>query len=1210
MIFKSLILQGFKSFADRTEFHFDEGITGVVGPNGCGKSNIVDAVKWVLGEQSAKSLRGQQMLDVIFSGSGTRKPAGMAQVDLVFDNTSGRLPIDQAEVTVSRRLYRSGESEYLLSKQTCRLRDIRELFLDTGIGVDAYSMIEQGRVDALLQANPQERRSIFEEAAGIAKYKARRKEAERKLERVEQNLLRVQDIVEEVEKRLRSVKLAAGKARNYQQYAARLSELRASYSLAEYHRLTQEHDETAGREQASVDRAAEIRATVSRHETETAELDTQVLERTEAIQRIDDKGLRIEAEVRAHEERVAQSRQRAEEQQAVLARCRTRLVAERRHAASVRARCRQTEQQAAEFGTQAERQREVMGSVVAEEEAEARKLTELQAQVGDEKSGLIDLLRRSSELRNQIQGLDTHQETLRGEKGRLLERDARISDELQSLLIRKAEAEARHREIEAVISEQSERLEEKRAQASQVSADRNLAGQELAAAKEERSALQSRRELLEDLARKLEGVEAGIREVLRRRDTDEAEEHYSYVAGMVGQFVQTDVDHATVVEAALGDLDQYLVVTDSKRFFAEADAFGDLAGRVNVICLDLLPPYVAAADVASEAGVLARAIDWVRPTDQVGGDWPTPQARIGRDEYQRLIRHLLDRTLVVENIEEARRLRTMVPGGHRFVTRSGQVVEADGRVSVGPTGSRAGLVTRQSELRELAAQAEDLEQRIAVLADRQNRLTAEADHLEQVQQDLRTAIYDGHTARVESASRIESLAESVGRLTKEQPLITGQMESLEQAIGEAVAQADKNKDILVEVERVNAEREARVIELERLVDEAVERRTELRDRVTELRVELGQLTEKRNAAVETARSLTLEAADAEAAAGRAAEEARECTDRIEQAERAILSTQSRLAEMYLDKERVRAEGLRQRRAREALLHRKESLAAAIREQRDALEQTETDLHELQMRLSETRVRREELVDRVLDELQIDLPDVYEKGFDESGAQDATHWEAVGTEIAELRGKIDRLGNVNLDAIAEQEELEGRLSFLTTQLDDLTGSQHQLEQLIKKLNAESHDRFVKAFDEIRKHFQELYRRLFGGGKADVLLEDESNVLESGIEIVARPPGKEPQRLTLLSGGEKSMTAIALLLAIFRSKPSPFTILDEVDAALDEANNERFNRIIHDFTSQSQFIIVTHSKRTMSVTNRLYGVTMQEAGVSKLVSVKFDEAVSAA
>ena len=698
--------------------------------------------------------------------------------------------------------------------------------------------------------------------------------------------------------------------------------------------------------------------------------------------------------------------------------------------------------------------------------------------------------------------------------------------------------------------------------------------------------------------------------MLRRRDADETQQAFSYVAGMVGELLETDVQHSTVVEAALGELDQYLVVSDSRRFFADVGGFADWSGRVSVICLDRIPPYVASPDLAGEPGVIARAIDLVRPSARVGEETAHGTTRIGRDGYDRLMRHLLDRTVVVETLEDGQRLSEILPVGHRFVTPTGQVLEADGRVLVGPSGTRAGLVSRQSQLTNLDQQLAENEQRLAVVSDRANRLSAESSHLDRLQQELRTAVYEAHTVRAETASRVEQAAEGVTRLTREQPLVAGEIERIQQAINEAVAAADQNKNTLAEVERLNREREERVAEIQLSVDESVAHRTALRDLIAELRIEHGQLTEKQRAAVQRAEALEHEAVDADAAAARAGEEATECTSRIEQGERAILGTQSRLAELYLTKERIRAEALQQRRVRETVLVERERLAAEIKERRDELAILEATLHELQMGHQETRVRREELVRRVQDELQIDLVDQYESADPSVEGQGDAYWEGVEDEIGELRGKIDRLGNVNLDAIKEQEELDERLGFMTSQLDDLTDSQRQLDQLIGRLNKESRERFITAFEEIRKHFQELYRRLFGGGKADIFLEDEDDTLDSGIEIVARPPGKELQRLSLLSGGEKSMTAIALLLAIFRSKPSPFAMLDEVDAALDEANNERFNRIIQDFATTSQFIVVTHSKRTMAITHRLYGVTMQEAGVSKLVSVKFDDASNAA
>jgi chromosome segregation protein len=1189
MFLKRLTCHGFKSFADKTDFDFMPGVTAIVGPNGCGKSNVVDAIKWVLGEQSARSLRGRQMMDVIFNGSGTRRSSGMSQVDLVFDNVDHLLPCDQTEVTVTRRLYRSGESEYLLNNQACRLKDVRELFLDTGVGVDAYSIIEQGKVDLLLQANPAERRLIFEEAAGISRYKARKKEAIRKLERVEQNLLRLADIVEEVEKRLRSVKYQAGKARSYQGYAARLRELRASFSLAEYHRLTQRDQELSSRITEYTDRATQLRTDINKAETSAAQHDSETLRLDGEIRDAEQQLLMIMAEITANQERITQSRQRIEEQARARARAQSRLFAEQRRAASLVEQIDGEVRAAEEVEGQLHARQELVDSLHKQDQEMSKELASLQAQLDDEKAGIIELLRRTAKLHNDISTLDLHRENLTEKKGQLTARDAVIREELGRLLQQKAQIEARSQEIQSLLTAQMQRLEEKKAEARRLDSTRAELEAELSTTKEHRSGLLSRRQLLSDLDQRHEGVDAGVREVLDRKTEDAAGEAFGYVRGMVADLISADVAHATLIEAALGEADQHLVVTDSTRFLADGEFFAGLKGRVHAICLDRLPPLVNDRDFSEQPGFVANAIDLVQ--------YP--------EDMERLARHLLGKTVVVQTLDDALRLSALIPSAHRFITLAGQVIEPDGRISVGPAGTRAGLISRKSELREIDHQIAEVEQRIAILTDRRARMSAEAEHLSNVQQELRTAIYEARTAEVETNAALTSNTEAVSRLTHEQPLIAGEVESLERQIAEAMERSSASQASLKELEEQNAQREAHVQRLNDRIDLLASQRSGLAERLTEARVQAGQLVQKRASLVESLRALRDSHRVSVDAVNNARTEAEDCSHRLDQLERGILTAESRLAELFLAKEERSREALARRRTRDQIRQDIERLSAHAKQCRSELEEAESQLHTVQMEHQEVRVRRDELVTRVRDELQIDLAEQYASY--EHTEQD---WAAVESEIADLRQKIDRLGNVNLDAIAEQQELEDRATFLTKQRDDLTTSKKQLEELIERLNAESRERFKQTLEQVRVHFEELFRKLFGGGKADILLErpedgSEPDILEAGIEIQARPPGKEPQSISLLSGGEKTMACIALLLSIFKSRPSPFAILDEVDAAMDEANNERFNRIIREFVTQSQFILITHSKRTMSVADIMYGVTMQEAGVSKRVAVKFED-----
>ena len=1183
MILKKLTATGFKSFADKTEFVFDRGITGIVGPNGCGKSNVVDAIKWVLGEQSAKGLRGQQMLDVIFSGSGTRKSSGMAQVDLEFDNADHTLPTDQAEVVISRRLYRSGESEYLLNRQTCRLKDIRELFLDTGIGHDAYCVIEQGKVDVLLQANPTERRTIFEEAAGINKYKLRKKEALRRLERVDQNLLRVQDIVEEVEKRLRSVKLAAGKARSYQTHVKRLQELRSRYALSEYHRLRTSQDELDRQAASLSDDVTRIRTELSNNETQTSQANVRIVDLERESQQIETRLLTVQSQVTALEERIVASQRRIEDQQSLLARSEQRLADIDAKLATVDQRLAEQQGEAATVETDLEEVRRTQTAHEEEDTACAHGLNEKRSALEEQKERIIELVRRTSQLNNEIQGLDLQRESMAHQKQKLEQRDSEVAKELDSAVDQQGAFQAKQEEISTLIEEKTERLDQTKARLAEVAQQRASLLDQVAAAKEYRSGLESRRELLAEMDRKHEGLHAGPREVLEHRDADASGQRFSYVRGAVGELFETDVAHASIVEAVLGHCETHLVVTHQDQLLADSEALDELGGRVQAFCLDVVPAPIGGPDMSPQEGFVANLLDWVQ--------YP--------DDCERLARYLLGRTYVVETIEHARRMASLDLGA-RFVTMSGIVLEPDGRMGIGSLSRNTGLISRRSELRELAKELDEVAERITKLAASLAQSESEAGQLEASQQALRTEVYEANTQRVEAQAALRSVEGEVRRLGEERPLIASEMAVLTRRLAEIKEQKAEAEETLSAVEQRNLEGERSVASLQHEIDELASRQEALAEKVTAARERAGELSQRRAALAEAIRASQAVKVQLDADRETARREFAEAQEQIDESNRQIATAKESLAGLITENVDLKRQNEEMRSERDSLRQSLDQYANEARRLRGDLEKVEAELHERQMKLQEVRVRIEDLTARIAEELSVDLAAQYE-GYQPDEEED---WPAIEAEINELRRKIDRLGNVNLDAIREQEELEERLAFLTEQLEDLRSSERQLQSLIEKLNKESEQRFLATFESVQGHFSALFKKLFGGGKAQLILMDPSDVLECGIEITARPPGKEPQSISLLSGGEKTMTAIALLLAVFRSRPAPFVLLDEVDAALDEANNVRFNHVIQEFVDLSQFIIITHSKRTMSVVDVLYGVTMQEAGVSKRVSVRFE------
>ncbi len=1232
MKLKKIILNGFKSFADKTAFDFEDGVTVVVGPNGCGKSNIVDAVRWVLGEQSAKSLRGGQMLDVIFNGSSTRKSSSMAEVTLVFENSQSILKTDENEVAVTRRLYRSGDSEYLLNNKACRLKDIRETFLDTGIGTDAYSIIEQGKVAVLLQASPQDRRSIFEEAAGISRYKARKKEALRKLERTEQNLLRLTDVIGELEKRLRSIKVQAGKARNYQTYSTRLKELRLIQHLSEYHQLRQDTETTAAELEAFQDELAGVNAENVRTQAQLSNIEHDLDHLEQQIQEHERELLQCTAQISTQEDRIEMGQRRCDELNQQLTRTRQQMH-------NLRIQNRQLQQDSAADRQQLEEIEEQLKTLQAELENlqtlrqdKALQLAESRAQLDDEKSGLIDIVRRTAQLHNEIQSLDVRRDSLSGQKDRLSDRSSQIADELTSLLTERAQYEEKLEQINVLRSESQEQLENKRQQLAQLGAERLACSEQLSAAKEYRSGLISRRQVLSDMEAKLEGVDKGVRQILEARALDP--ERYYYVRGMVAELLQAEVKYASIIEAALGERAQHLVAADSRLVIEDSDNLDELPGRVQIICLDRVGPYTNGFDLDNRPEVQARLIDLVKFSE----------------ENQKLAWHLLGKTILVDNIASAVKLAEQAPAGYRWVTLRGELLEADGTIHLGPQTAHTGLISRKSELRELDHGLLEAQDRIGELQNQTEQYATQADHLEKNLQELRTAIYEISTEEVETRGRLDRVDQNVQRLKQESPLIESEIATLEEQIEQAINKQSQSEQNLSELQTVNQQRQERVDLLEEQIRLLASEDQVVLDQITDMKVSVGQTQQKRLALRERISSIETQIRQFDHTMQSLRTDLNNAQSNILSSQRAILTAESALAELFMRRQEHHGQTVGLRKERDRQREEMEELRRLAQECHLKHEQVQENCHQAQMKLNEYRLRNESLIEKVREELSLDLVEYYQKQIElqkqarlaaerpgeptnetpeteqpaaeqiadndapaeeESEAEilqrqflsGAIDWQAVKAEIDDLRGKIERLGNINLDAITEQEELEKRADYLNQQATDLMDSREQLESLINRINEESVTRFQETFDAIRINFAELFRKLFGGGKAEITLLDPENILECGIEIVARPPGKQPQSISLLSGGEKTMTAVALLLAVFKSKPSPFCLLDEVDAALDEANNERFNLVIKEFLNTSQFVVITHARRTMSIADVIYGVTMQEQGVSKKVSVKF-------
>ena len=1182
MRLQKIVLDGFKSFADKVELTFDSPITAIVGPNGCGKSNVVDAVKWVLGEQSVKSLRSEQMADVIFSGSSSRKPAGTAEVSLFLSNPNGtgsrQLAIDADEVQITRRIYKSGESEYRINNKICRLKDIRELFMDTGVGVKAYSIIEQGQVGQLLNASKTDRRAIFEEAAGVSKYKAHKKEALRKLEYAEQNLLRLADILGEVQKQLRSIKYQAGKARNYLEYCGRLKELQVNYSLAEYAKnRTQNAEKKAGLERFE-DQLAGVVAEVTKNDTLISELGQRIIETENELNRTGNSLVAVQSKIEQNLQRIdflrtriAELRQRKEE-----AEKRTEKLQEQKNLfdgdlGQYRVELANGEETLENRKLEAEQLQKTIQEINAE-------CTSLDADLEDEKSGIIDIVRRTAQLHNEVQSITVYRNNLSSQKDRLSGRAETSQAELEKLLTEKAQHTARLGDIEKVLGELQQSLDSKHKETEEISKLISVDNKRLAQSKEMRSALNSELSVLTDMEARREGLNNAVKNILQSRPK------FDYVEGILAEAIAADVEYANAVEAALEGRTDALVISSTSRLMADKETIEKLEGRVNLICTDKIEPFVEKNDLSKFQHIKGRLAEFVR----------------GESKYAPLAWKLLGKTIVVDSIDAAIELAERIGEDYKFVTLKGEFLGADGVIKLGPLGKATGLISRKSRLRQLQDTIGEIEVEITGIEGQIEKNAHTNEHLAKLCRELRTAIYEANTEKMQVSSKLTVYEQDIRRLSEEQPLIASEIGLLEAQIAQSVQKEYDSKQKLQELEAVDNQRTKRIEELEARYSERKTEQQKQTGRFTDLRVALGQFAEQIKASKQTIASLQSQMQENQTAAETAQAEIQNCSEQSREAQMDILNCEATVSELFVEKEKNQQSNSLLQEKIEKLLQERNQTEQLLRQKRAEQSEVESVIGGLKIELSQLEVKREDLAERVRDELQIDLAAAYEN-YKES----QVNWEKVREEIADLRGKIERLGNVNVDAIAEQEDLDKRNEFLSSQVEDLNKSKAQLQQLISHLNKKSRERFKETFEEIRINFQQVFRKLFGGGKADIVLEDTEDILEAGIEVIAKLPGKETMSISLLSGGEKALTAIALLFSVFKTKPSPFCFLDEVDAPLDEANNERFNMLLQEFQKESQFVVITHSKRTMSIAEVLFGITMQTRGVSKKISVRFDQ-----
>jgi chromosome segregation protein len=1185
MRLQKIVIHGFKSFVEKTELDLLAGVTCIVGPNGCGKSNLADAVRWALGEQSPKVLRGQRMEDVIFQGSASRKPLGFAEVNLLFSN-DGALEVPWSEVSVARRLYRTGESEYLLNRNACRLRDIHDLFAGTGVNPKAYALMDQDRLNHVLTAKPWERRVFIEEAAGIARYKQQRTETRGKLEATRQNLQRVRDVMDEVRRQLGSLERQARRAQQYKALHQEKQSLALLMLAADFAALTAQHHALAGETQHLRGEEATRRARIAQVEAQEALQQAAIQVTEHRLGDLRQSVQKIQGEVERLLERREQTGIQLQELEAEEVRLAEEIrgVGERRQALEAErqdkervlgeARERQAERERALNGL--ERELESRRSALRARRERLEQLRLEQIRVAAERA---DLTRAVGELRERGLHLERQGERLRSEA-------AAARGEAERLGAERRRLETSHRQTGAQLS----LLESERQQVEAHLQERESQREEVQAAlAEARLGLASRQSALEGLRRlehEREGYGAGVRAIFSGAPGARPEG----VVGTVADLLEVPSGLEAAVEGVLGDRLQWVVVER----FEQARAAVAYLDREGVGSATFLPlETIPATPVVTEDSPEVR---WV--------------ARLVSGPHPALLSYLLGRVGAVAHLDDAEKLWRRNGVVATYVTPSGEVLSATGRLSGGRRNgdhqdSDHSILRRKRAIRQLEEHVAGLTGDTEAALARLELLDAEIVGLRLRQSTLQSSVQVQEAARLTGEKDLESVLREEDRVQRHLNTLATERQQLDAESVETARRLEELDHALTGIRAAEVTLDRELGDLRGVAEAAQEAEAALLGEITGYRVDHAAVAERvEGLAQDIARLAELEReldSRREQSAQRRAQVAERRTEVAKERERA----DARAREVAVDRDRLEGEVARVAEAHQGQVTERQRLETERRGMEQEIHRLIARLHELDLRETEGRVRREELIQEARRSHGVDgaeaLLGAHDPARDRAGLQ---------TRHQELHAKLEAMGPVNLVADEEYRELAERLAFLRTQHDDLTASVKDLEKALRGMTRTAQQRFEEAFAEINRHFNDIFSRLFEGGRADLRIvaaeEGEEDPLEQGVELMAQPRGKRLQAVTLMSGGEKALTGLALLFAIFYYRPSPFCVLDEVDAPLDDANIHRFLRVLRELCSHTQFIVITHNRKTMEAADVLYGVTMEEPGLSRLVSVRLTEA----
>ena len=1182
MYLKALEVVGFKSFAEKTKLMFEPGMTAIVGPNGCGKSNVSDAIRWVLGEQSAKALRGSKMEDCIFNGTQNRKPLGMAEVNITFTDCENVLKTEYHEVTITRRVFRSGEGQYFINKTPCRLKDIQRLFMDTGVGTSSYSFMAQGRIDQILSARPEDRRSIFEEASGITKYKNDKREAIRKLDHTEANLLRLADVIREVKRQIGSLQRQAGKARRYKTFR---DELRALDLFAARIRLTA-FEKKIRKLESEISSVTE-QITAAHHDVESQEsqnvaLREEILATEREISSFMEAGLHAQNRLDRTQDLIRMNTQRIEEYQALSERD-TRELSELQRQLEDRKQMEQTLREQREAAvTSRDAAKAELETCVANYESHRQQIDTARERIQKLREESVNLENQASHIHNQLLQIESQERSTLIQRERLAAEKQQLTDVAAAFTERVTTLEATLRQhqtdVDAAIARCAQLDEQKRSNAQTLRDTQQARGESQSA----HAGRQATIDLLSD-ADEAQGDFPGGTRLLLDQDNPLGIDR-AKLLGALAEHIAAPPEYTQALEAAVRSVLDAIVVEDAS---TARDLLAQVTRAAQGATRLVAKPTTAPARPPLPDGLPSLA-DLVQPASETG---------------RLLAEQLLGSVAVAEALDS---VPETIPPGITIVTCDGSLLRDNGIAEFwmgDPSASNP--LSRKHAIAAAQQAADGMAADIAACDRKLGELQTEADSLDSQAAEARRELdavrrqlaqKEGESQMV--ATEAKTATERLETVTWELKEITGKGSTWETEKQSLVEQQAKARD---ERERAGSDIGKQNRELQQLETRHAEIQTEL----TERRVAFGSSDHRVEHIKTQLDAVVTRLAEIDGALRGRSEGIQSYATNIEQLQKSITDAQGQLQDL---EQAVTDNNEKAKTLRESRVGKSEKLAAQeakLTHDRESLESQMRKKSECDVQMTELRMRRQNLTDRITGDYNLTLTQVLNEPEPEWDDEPLPIEEAE-TRVAELRTKLEAMGPVNLVAIEEYKEHEERYTFLTQQEEDLVKAKEQLMEMIKTINKTTSEMFRQTFEEANANFQNMFTRLFNGGSAKLVLVNEEDVLDCGIEIIARPPGKRLQNISLLSGGERTLTAVALLFSIYQIKPSPFCMLDELDAPLDDTNIGRFIEVLKEFLKQSQFVVITHNRQTIAASDILYGVTMPEQGISRIMSMKFRDA----